>query len=216
MSGFVSDLIPLFDVDTDWFGPGLSNVLRNAGITALEALRDYLHDHTRWIYGRANAADALTQIAKQQPDLRERAVQIISDELDHASENDPTVNGFLISELLHLDAVEALPVIQRAFEQNSVDEMVAGDWQEVLRQLGQTPEPDDPLIRQSRQRWDAARARMFPSFWSESARPQEVLPPPVAPSKSSQPKQSSQSKEKNKRKMAKASRKANRSKKKRK
>ena len=211
VSAFVSELIPLFDVDTDWFGEHLPDVLRNAGAGALEPLRHYLQDRTRWIYGRSRAANAMTQIAQQQPELREQAVQIISDELERASENNPVLNGFLLSELLNLDAVEALPVIRRAFEQNAIDETIAGDWQEVLKELGQTPDPDDPLIPLSRARWDAARASMWPFARTETSRPQAApVPGPASPKKSSR------SKEKNKRKMAKASRKANRSKKKRK
>jgi hypothetical protein len=47
VSDFVSDLIPLFDVDSDWFDQALPDVLRNGGAAALEPLSDYLHDRTR-------------------------------------------------------------------------------------------------------------------------------------------------------------------------
>jgi hypothetical protein len=218
VTDFVSELIPLFDVDSDWFGEDLPDVLRKVGAPALEPLSHYLHGRTHWIYGRARAANALTKLAEQQPELREGAVQILVDELEHAGENAPEMNGFLLSELLHLDAVEALPVIRRAFEQDAIDESIAGDWGTVLDELGQTPDPDDPLVRRSRERWDAIRASMWPFARRTTEQPAETwLPPPMPPegwAPAAPSKKSSKSKQKTKRKMAAASRKVNKSKKK--
>jgi hypothetical protein len=216
VSDFVSDLIPLFDVDSDWFDQDLPDVLRTVGAAVLEPLSDYLHDRTHWIYGRAGAANAITKLTEQQPELREQALQIFTDELEHAGENEPDMNGFLLSDLLQLKAVEALPVIRRAFEQDAIDESISGDWGTVLEEFGQTPGPDDPLVRRSRERWDTIRTSMWP-FGTRSTQPvAAVFPPPpleawapAAPSK-----KSSKSKQKTKRKMAAASRKANKSKKK--
>jgi hypothetical protein len=91
----------------------------------------------------------------------------------------------------------------------------------VLEEFGQTPDPDDPLVRRSRERWDAIRTSMWPfarrtpdqplETWLPPPMPAEGWSPPAAPSK-----KSSKSKQKAKRKMAAASRKANKSKKKRK
>ena len=139
-------------------------------------------------------------------------MQILSDELDHAAENDPGFNGFLLSELLHLRAVEALPVIRRAFEQDAIDEMITGAWGEVLAELGETPDPDDPLIARSRQRREAAHAAMRASFPLPFRREEPSEPADLwLPSPS--PKKSARSQQKSKRKMAEASRKANRKKK---
>jgi hypothetical protein len=230
VSAFVPDLIPLFDVDADWVSEDLPEVLGNAGAPALEPLRQYLRDRTRWNRGRTSAGLALERVADRHPELREPAIQIITDELAHAEENDPVVNGFLLANLLHLNAVEALPVIRRVFEQDAVDETIAGDWSEVLTALGETPDPADPLVTLSRQRWDARRATMWPAGFAENIQALAALSPvsnaddgsyslaqetvrafdafaPASPSKAQQAKQ------KNKRKMAAASRKTNRKKK---
>ncbi len=153
----------------------------------------------------AAATEAVTKIVEQQPELRERAVQILSEELAHAEANDPADNGSLLSALLTLKAVEALPVIRQAFEKDAVDEMVAGDWSAVLVGLGQTPDPADPLVARSQARWNVAQAALFPPFLAELALPR-AAPRPAA-------KKSSRSTQKTKRKMASASRKANRKKK---
>ena len=223
VSAFVDELIPLFDVDSDWFSGVLPDVLSSAGEVALEPLRQYLQDRRRWIYGRAHAASALTQIAQNQPDLRARVLELLNEELANSGENAPSMNGFLLSDLLKLEAIEMLPSIRRAFEEDHIDESIAGDWAAVLEAFGQVPDPADPLVLRSRQRWDAIRARMFPSARPRvelssdalpSARPRAELNSDTLPSTA--PKKSHASKQKNKRKLSGASRKANKGKRKRK
>lgn len=79
-----------------------------------------------------------------------------------------------------------------------------GDWSDVLTLFGQTPDPDDPLVKQSRAHARLTRQK-HPLFGL-----QPLLPDTPAPSKSKKKK----SPQKNKRKIASASRKANRKKKK--
>jgi hypothetical protein len=207
IGAYAADLLPLFDIDSDWVGEELPAILGKAGAPALEPLREYIQDRTRWHYGRNNAAAAISAVGTQHPELRDQAVHILSDALEHAAEDDPEVNGSVLSELLHLKAVETLPVIRRAFEQDAIDESIAGDWSEVLTALGQTPDRDDPLVQRSRARWDAKKAEMralIPPGFGE---------PAPAISSTPAPKQSRKSKQKNKRKLAAASRKANKKKK---
>jgi len=203
---YVTDLIPLFDVDSEWFGEGLPDVLKNAGQSALEPLRDYVADTSRWLFGRGYAMSAISEIAKAHPDLRVQAIEILSGMLSRAHENEPYINGDLIGDLTDLRAVEALPVIRRAFEQDAVDETIAGDWSEVQKALGLAPDPHDPLVQRSRRRWDARKAEMramLPPAWQT---PIDV-PPIFAPRKPNKA-----NKAKNKRKMSASSRKANKKK----
>jgi hypothetical protein len=209
-SAFITELIPLFDVDSDWFSEAVPEILGNTGEVALEPLHQYMQDHTRWIYGRAHAASALTKIAQKQPDLRARVLQFFNDELANSGENDPALNGFFLSDLLSLQASEMLPAIRRAFEADDIDESIAGDWASVMEDFGQVPDPADPLVLRSRERSDMLHARMF----LPSARPAAELGSDALPSIA--PKKSHASKHKNKRKLSGASRKANKGKKKRK
>jgi hypothetical protein len=50
--------------------------------------------------------------------------------------NEPALNGFLIANLLYLKAVEAAPVMERAFAADCVDETIVGDWEDVQIKLG--------------------------------------------------------------------------------
>jgi len=159
IGGVVSDLLPLFDVDDEWYGEELPEIVGGAGEAALEPLRAHMLDRTRWTHSRSRAATAIAEVGKQHPELRERAIQILSDALALGKKNDPAFNGFVVADLLDVDAVEALPAIRRAFEQDAVDESIAGDWGEVLRALDQEIDPSDALVRRSRRRWDSKRAR---------------------------------------------------------
>jgi hypothetical protein len=202
------ELVPLFDVDSEWFNEELPELLGKAGQPALEPLRAYVQDRSRWHYGRWNATQAVAQVGKQHPELREQAVQILSDALEHAAEDDPETNGFLVTELVHLKAVEALPIIRRAFELDVVDESIMGDWSQVLKDLGQPIDGDDPLIRRSRARWDTKREEM-----------RSMLPPalrePAADALVPKPKRENRAaRQKSKRKQSAASRKANKKKRK--
>jgi hypothetical protein len=196
-------LVPLFDVESDWFGEELPPVLGKAGQPALEPLRQYVHDPTRWQYGRANAGTAIEQIGKQHPELRDQAVQILSDALERAAENNPEVNGFFLADLIQLNAIEALPVIRQAFEQDAIDESIAGDWGEVLKALGQKVDHSDPLYQRSHQRRNAKKIEMRAMLPSALRENDTDFGP--APSH----RKSAASKHKNKRKAAAAARKAN-------
>ncbi|MBK9710259.1 MAG: DUF1186 domain-containing protein [Kouleothrix sp.] len=196
----VADLMPLFDLDSEWFGEGLPDVLKHAGASVLEPLRAYVQDTTRWIYGRTYALSTFSELVKLQPELRDQAIQILGETLTRASENDPYVNADIIHELTHLQAVEALPVIQQAFEQDLVDESVMGGWTEVLEALGQPPDPADPLVARERERWGA---QLQPRLSSPSGG--------VSPAPSRKPGKAA--KQKNKRKMSATSRKTNKKKK---
>ncbi len=243
ISAVVEDLIPLFDIQGDWSEQLVPHILGQAGSIAIEPLQRYLNDQTRWVYGRADAITALQEAAEIFPKLRSQVVQIMQNVLEDAANEHEVINSFLIDALVELHVVEALPLIRRAFELDRVDEMVRGDWGTVLADLDIEPDPDDPLIQASAQRWEEQRHSLLdglrlnlplldPASFDEleydddedelgeiQAEPDSALPllppplPAIAPS--SKP-HAHERKAKQKRKQSSASRKANQQKKKRK
>jgi hypothetical protein len=206
-SAYAAELVPLFDVDSEWFGEDLPDLLGKVGQPALEPLRQYIQDTTRWQYGRWNAGTAVEQVAQQHPELRDQAVEILSDVLVHAVDNDPETNGFILGDLLQLNAVEALPIIRSAFEQDLIDESIAGDWGEVLKALGQKVDQNDSVYLQTHARKNAKKAEMralMPALTRDAFQPTTH-----ASSRST-----TSSRHKNKRKAAAAARKANKKKRK--
>jgi hypothetical protein len=202
VSAHAAELVPLFDVDSDWFGEELPKILGKAGQPALEPLRQYVQDTTRWQYGRWNAATAIEQIGKQHPELRDQAIQILGDALANAANNDPETNGSLLADLIQLDAVETLPIVRSAFEQDLIDESVAGDWGEVLKAFGQKVDQNDPVYLRTHQRRNAKKAEMraiLSTNFGDLERPFT----------STAPKANGSSRHKKKRKASSAARKAN-------
>lgn len=201
---YINQLLPLLDIESEWVTEELPPILGKAGAPAVEPLREYVQDSSRWLYGRWSAIRALSEAGKQHPELRNQVVALLSETL--ANERQPEVSAGLIAELTELKAVEALPAMRAAFERDAVDEGIVGDWPEVLGALGLPADPSDPLVEQARARrpvqQGGGRARQA------AGRSAEPFPKATA-SKPAKP-----SNRKNKRKTAAASRKANKKKRK--
>ena len=67
---------------------------------------------------------------------------ILAGQLGLFARQDPALNGSLVAYLLDLKAVEAADVMEQAFKAGDVDEMVAGGWPRVRRELGLAGEQD--------------------------------------------------------------------------
>jgi hypothetical protein len=162
VTAVASELIPLFDLDDDWFDTAVPELLGKIGAPAFEPIRAYLADRTRWVHGQAKACRALEQIAMQHPELREQVVAALGDVLANAEHYDEVANTAAMDALVELEAVEALPLIRHAFELGRIDEMMRGPWGDVLDGLGVEPEEGDPLLAESRQRFEERQERFFP------------------------------------------------------
>jgi hypothetical protein len=131
--------------------------------------------------------------------------------------------GVAMDALVELEAVEALPLIRRAFELGRIDEMARGGWGDVLDDLGVEPEEGDPLLDESRRRFEERQEQFFPRQRREQLQaalerlsgrngPFAALAAEAAsaPAQASRDAQAQARKHKNKRKLESASRKANR------
>ncbi len=78
------------------------------------------------------------------PEAREESVTALTRQLESAQENDPRLNSFIIDNLINLKAVEAAPVIERAFATDSVDMDIVGDWDDVQSAFGLKPPKERP------------------------------------------------------------------------
>ena len=73
-----------------------------------------------------------------------RAIAAITKQLEAFEENDFELNAFLIANLAHLKAVEALPLIERAFAADRVDEFVI-NLDDVLVHFGLKEREEVPI-----------------------------------------------------------------------
>ncbi len=213
VSQVVEQLIPLFDVESDWLESELAPIVASAGAAALEPARRPFLDKTRWVFARTRLADVFEHVGKNDPELRPQAIETLNEVLQDYAQNDEALNGFVIDSLVELEAEESLPLIRQAFEAKSVDEMIRGGWSDVLEDMGHEPDPDDPLVAESARRKEAQYRQMQQMMQMRRIQEMADAGPVSEPSVGGTPKQG---KAKQKRKQEKASRKANRPKSKKK
>lgn len=196
----IEPLLPLFKAreDDDWAGEELPAVYGMIGPKAIPALTKYLADNNKVYWLPIQASASLREIAIRHPESRSEVVAILSKQLEKASENHPTGNGFIIADLLDLKAVEALPAIEKAFKTNNVDESIAGDYDDVLVAFGLKSKATLEKEREA-----VARAAI-----RDTPQEDNYLPPVVGVVR--QKTKAEKEKAKAKRKMAAASRKKNR------
>lgn len=148
----VEPLISLFDYLSDdlndWISDDLPEVFALIGPAAIHPLRVYLADSAHGIWARVAAATSLLNIAGQHPGSRDEVIAILSAQLEHHEEQDRKLNACLVGNLaMDLHAVEAAPVIERAYAAGKVDISFMGDWEDAQIKLGLlterlTPKPD--------------------------------------------------------------------------
>ncbi|MFH0794990.1 MAG: SEC-C metal-binding domain-containing protein [bacterium] len=117
--------------ESDWVGEELPVVYAMIGPQAIEPLAKFLARRFNGSHPRIGAAFSLERIANQHPEAREQCVQVLIEQLQRYRKDDLTVNGFVINYLMDLRAVEALPLIRQAFEDEYVDLSIVGDVEDA-------------------------------------------------------------------------------------
>ena len=121
--------------DDEWMFEELPLVFGMLGPAAIPALAAYLADTSHEMYSRTYASNGIIEIADRYPESREECIAIISKQLENFEENDEELNAFLVTNLLHIKAVETLPLIERAFKADKVDDFIV-DLDDVLVGFG--------------------------------------------------------------------------------
>jgi len=133
----IEPLITLFDelADDDWMPNELPRVYGMIGVEAISLLAKYLSKPSKK-NNRTTAVECIEEIGKKNPEGCDKCVSVLSYQLKKFKANSQKLNGFLISGLITLKAVESLSIIESAFEEDRVDYSIAGDLQEVEISLG--------------------------------------------------------------------------------
>jgi len=135
------------DDQDDWVGEEIPEVMGMIGPAAIPALEAYLADSSHGLWARVAASASLSEIGLRHPSSRAECVAALTRQLERYEENDEVINADVIAALIKLKAVEAAPVMERAFAARRVDNSVSGDWEDVqiemgLRQTRETPQPN--------------------------------------------------------------------------
>ena len=148
----------------DWACEELPEVMAMIGGQCIPALQNYLFDNSKPQSARINANVALRKVGLNIDPERKKCVDIFSAFLDQADDETPTLNGFVISSLVRMEAVEAIESIRHAFHRDIVELFIAGDLEQVeilmgLRQPKPRPKsqvrlptrtPLQPIIRENK------------------------------------------------------------------
>lgn len=142
--GELVGLFPRADGWDDWVSDDLPKVLATFRAAAIEPVSSFLADAARGDWARTAAAKTLGEIGETHSALRLEVISQISAQLERFSDQSETLNAMLVAELLDLKAVEAMPVIERAFASGRVDESVNGDVEDVQIQFGLKTQREHP------------------------------------------------------------------------
>jgi hypothetical protein len=130
-------LLPRIDeYDNDWVMEDLPDVFERIGEAAVPALGIFLADDRYGLWARVTAASSLGKIGQAHPEAREVCIAALNIQLAHFNTMDKELNGFIVSALVDLKAVEAAPVMERAFAADKVDISILGDWEDAQIALG--------------------------------------------------------------------------------
>jgi hypothetical protein len=124
------------DENDDYVSEDLPRVLGEIGPAAVAPAAEYLANPEHGEWARVAAAKTLRFIGEKHPAAQAECVARLTAQLEKFAEQSETLNAFLISPLLDLRAIEAAPLMERAFAAERVDEMVAGDWEDIQIELG--------------------------------------------------------------------------------
>jgi hypothetical protein len=202
------DLLRLIEEsEADLIQDELPEVFARLGAAAVSPLTGYLLETEHGDWARVAAAEGLKKIADKDADMRPAAVRALASALEGYNVEDETFNGFLVSYLMELRAVETSPLVEQAFLAGRVDETIFGDWEDFQIGIGLLDRRLNPRRSQ----------RLSPALFSDGIQPPEDLAQPQAAGPNStgpnlaihlhQANPREAKKEKNKRKQARAQRK---------
>ncbi len=133
--------------DDDWISTDFPKLCTLIGVEAIPFLKEFLADSSNHFYARSDAAESLVAISNEYPETRESNITAIAGELEKFRDNNPIFNGFLISNLVDLKAVETINIIEQAFKANLVDTFIMGDWEDVQVEFGLKTREEVPVRR---------------------------------------------------------------------
>lgn len=133
--GLMQEIEALTDL-YDWVDDTVPRALELIGPSAIPALTAFLQDAKQGMYQRITAMSCLERIGNRYRPARAACVAALVQQLERFQQNDPTFNAFVISSLIDMHESDAMPLMEKAFAADCVDEGVVGDWQDVRAEFG--------------------------------------------------------------------------------
>ena len=135
---FVESLID--NSEDDWRHDDAPYFFALLGPTLVAKVAELLADDLQDEYVRWAMAIGLRRMAERHPDVHSECVRHLMAELEQFERNPDDLNAGIIAELVTLKAVEAAPLMERAFASGNVEESLNGPWGYVQYELGLRPD----------------------------------------------------------------------------
>lgn len=135
------------ETDVDWVWEEIPHAIAMYGPDALPEIDAALQRSRQTFIQAVTLLDCLKEIAAKHPETQDHYHNTIISLLKESGQNDPGVNGDLVARIAKNKLEEALPIAKAAFEQNHVDEMITGDYDDLLVDFG-LKEPDPKKKRE--------------------------------------------------------------------
>jgi hypothetical protein len=133
----LNNLQEIDEFDDEWFGEDAMEVFPMIGPAAIHPLAKYLADAEQGTWARVAVSASLEKMAKAHPETKEECVTAIVSALQKFKDNDESLNGSMISDLMEMNAArEHLALIEEAFKADCVDEFIDGDFEDIQIKLG--------------------------------------------------------------------------------
>jgi len=126
----------------DYLTEDLWEIFFNLGLNQIDKLKNFLFEPNHYVYTRMLMSDAVSQIALHYPDRRDEIIEWYKDVInefisrkDDGTIIDSDLNGFMIGDILDIDARELLPNIKHLFDFELVSEVICGNFEDVEREF---------------------------------------------------------------------------------
>ena len=130
--------------DDEWLAEELPEVFSLVGPAAILVLADFMNDDDMDEHARISAPACLERMAGDHPEYRDECAGLLTHRLTSYETNGSSLNGFIISSLIDLKAVDAIDAIRNAYFASCVDLSVAGDIEDVEIEMGLRRNRDTP------------------------------------------------------------------------
>ena len=127
-------LLALMDREDDWLSDLLPSVWAEMGPQAAEPLWAYVRDRQHDPEQRGNVMIGLQRLAEKRRSYRREVVAGLSQLLDDAPGEDGTANAYIAHVLGNLRAVEALPALRRAYDEDRINLGIVS-WDDVMIEM---------------------------------------------------------------------------------
>jgi len=146
--------------EMDWVMEEIPRVMGMIGPVCIPLLREHLTDPYKLTWVSVTFAHCLSEIGTRHPESRDACIEALLAGLEQYEQNDETINGFIISYLTDLKAVESALLVERVFQADAVDLDIQGDYEDFQIKLGLlekrlTPPPRFTWAPDPQAEWEA-------------------------------------------------------------